>query len=250
MANLYLDGIFDRGSASPSTVRIWIPRPSPITGFNLDLCGLLIGDPTFSLQNKWGPIISDISNLTDVTSLMGTASIATWISASTNCWKGTAPISLNVSFYLINYKSTGLNFEEQLKQLGKLAALGKGAFLNGITTTAHGGYQADVWANNETRRGYFTTQAADLSKEQYEGIDAAVEGERSGNNVKSTVQVDFGNKIKIPNLLLVKLDVTKSAVEVANSDGTNVKPLYYKVDAMFTGVAPAVDTEVEFIFNN
>lgn len=245
MANLYLDGIFDSSSGSPSTVRLWIPNKSK-TGFNLDLYGLLIGEPTFSLQNKWGPIINDISNLADVTSLMGTASIATWIAASTNCWKGTSPISVGVSFYLINYK-TNLGLEEKLKQLTKLAALGQGGFASDITSTVHGGYQADIFKSNKE---YFTTDAADLKKEQYEDIKSKVDGERDASGkVISAVQVDFGNKISIPNLLLVKIDVTKSAAEVANPDGSDIKPLYYKVDTQFVGVAPATTTDVDFIFN-
>ena len=246
MANLYLDGIFNKNSGSPSTVRIWIPNKSEETGHEVDLYGLLIGEPTFSLQNKWGPIINDISNLTDVTSLMGSASLFTWIAASTNCWKGTSPISVNVSFYLINYK-TGLNFEAQLRQLAKLAAIGESsaAFASSARSTVHGGYQANIFKSNDE---FFTKKGGELETKHYEYVEDRVNAMKSNGLAKGAVQVDFGNRISIPNLLLVKIDITKSAVEVANSNGSDIKPLYYKVDTQFIGVSPITTKDVDGIF--
>ena len=248
MANLYLDGIFDsKDSASPSTVRLRIPNPSDVTGHTLDLTGLLIGDPTFSLQNKWGPIISDISNLTDVSSLVGTAGVFSWMAASTNCWKGTSPISVNISFYLINYKQKGLDFESKLKSLAKLAALGRtGGALESMQVTVHGGYQADIFKDNTS---YFTDMKGFQDLKDKSGlVDGVASMYNDSGQAKGVVQIIFGNKNSISNLLLVKLDVTESTIEVSDSAGRNRKPLFYKVDAQFIGVAPVNTDDVEYFF--
>ena len=249
MANLYLDGVFDDKSASPSTVRITVPNPG--VGGPIDVKGLLIGDPQFSLQNKWGPIISDITNLTDFSSLWGTAGIFSWISASTNCWKGTSPISVAISFYLINYKRNGLNFESKLKSLAKLAAVGKtGGMLESMQVTVHGGYQADVL---ETNTKYFTDSKG-LEKMKGNvgaGIQKTADlvlAVNENNMAKGAVALIFGNKNAISNLLLVKLDVTESTIEVADQAGGSRKPLFYKVDAQFVGVAPVTTDDVDYMF--
>ena len=251
MANLYLDGIFDsKSSASPSTVRLLIPNVSKATGLSLDLTGIMIGDPTISLQNKWGPIINDISNLTDLSSLVGSNSLFTWIAASTNCWKGTAPISVSISFYLINYKRTGLNFESKLKALAKLAAIGESAgALEGVTSTVHGGYAADIFKSNKS---FFTDLKGLADAEDGANILGAVDAHQrmysTGSTVEGSVMIIFGNKNRIGNLLLTKLDVTESTIEVADQGGGSRKPLFYKVDAQFVGVSPMTTAEVDNIF--
>jgi hypothetical protein len=60
------------------------------------IAGLMANDPTWTASNKWGPIISDLSNLQDWASLIGTNSQISWINASTMCWKGTSPLLLNL----------------------------------------------------------------------------------------------------------------------------------------------------------
>lgn len=249
MANLYLDGVFDDKSASPSTVRITVPNPG--VGGPIDVKGLLIGDPMFSLQNKWGPIISDITNLTDFSSLWGTAGIFSWISASTNCWKGTSPISVAISFYLINYKRNGLNFESKLKSLAKLAAVGKtGGMLESMQVTVHGGYQASVL---EANTSYFTdskgleNMKGNVGAEVQNTADQVLALNPAGM-AKGAVALIFGNKNAISNLLLVKLDVTESTIEVADQAGGSRKPLFYKVDAQFVGVAPVTTDDVDYMF--
>lgn len=253
MANLFLDGIFDsKNSASPSTVRLLIPNISKATGHSLDITGLMIGDPTISLQNKWGPIINDISNLTDVSSLVGDSSLFTWIAASTNCWKATAPISVAISFYLINYKRNGLNFESKLKSLAKLAAIGEAnGALADVKSTVHGGYAADIFKSN---KGYFTDlkgfgEASEAGSVSYADLDNTFQRMYStGSTVEGTVMIIFGNKNRIANLLLTKLDVTESTIEVADQGGGSRKPLFYKVDAQFTGVSPTTTSDIDSIF--
>ena len=111
MAKLFLDGIFSKATNSPSSVGITFP-----VGDNQfeKLVGLMIGDITFSAQNKWGPVINDLTNLADFSALVGSQDLVSWISASTMCWKGTEPLSIGIEFYLINY-AKNLDLERKLK---------------------------------------------------------------------------------------------------------------------------------------
>lgn len=242
MAKLYLEGIFSEISSSPSTVNIVIPY-SPQEHKILN--GLMTSDVSFSAQNTWGPIVNDLTNLQDFGSMMGSDSLFSWIGASTMCWKGTKPLSIGFSFYLINYSQTQEDFKEPLKYLVKLGALNKSSqdFANGLRVTVHGGYAADLLSSNKEyfdgNKAFKDSSALDLSS--YSGL---VDADLS----PGTVSVVFGNKLKVKELLLQKIDVTPSVVEVADSSGNNRKPLYYKVDVAFTGVRPLLTTDVDDMF--
>lgn len=252
MAKLFLDGIFTWGSNSPSSVKITMPFRSPKSSVNqlepINLVGLMTGDPTFSAQNKWGTIINDISNLTDVSSLIGESSMFSWINASTMCWKGTSPLVMGIEFYLINYKRN-LGLEKQLKTLVKLAALERDSMAkagSSFKVLAHGGYAADILEGNNTIKGFFSSNISDSS--QLGSIDLSGLYDPQGNAVGS-LSVQFGHKSRISNLLVQKVDVTESTVEVADQDGSNPKPLYYRVNVQFTGVRPLITADVDSMFD-
>lgn len=249
MAKLFLDGIFKWGSESPSSVKISMPyKSSKTTLKKLELVGLTTGDPSFSAQNKWGTIINDISNLQDVASLIGSSSMFSWINASTMCWKGTSPLMMGIEFYLINYKK-GLDLEEQLKILIKLAALEsdhEAKVGSSFKVLTHGGYAADILEGNDKIKGFFSssvTSSADLGSVDLTGL---YDGE---GNAISSLTVQFGHKSKISNLLLSKIDVTESNIEVADQNGDNPRPLYYRVNAQFTGVRPLLTVDVDNMFS-
>ena len=248
---LFLDGIFEGGNNYPGSVIITIPNPSQKIGSSLELAGLMIGDPTWGAANTWGPIISDLSNLTDISSLVGTESMFSWISASTMCWKGTAPLSIGVDFYLINYKKSGLDLEDKLRTFVKLASLYKDPDATvgaDFKVLAHGGYAADIFKGNaklfdnvKDIQGLKSSAASKLNQsvmESYNGTSYA----------QGSVQLQFGHKSKISNLLLSKVNVTESTVEVADANGDNIKPLYYRVSAQFTGVKPLLTVDVDQMF--
>ena len=108
MAKLFLEGIFENNSESPSSVKIHCSPSADAVG-EINLTGLMLSDPSFSAQNKWGPVINDVTNLQDLGSMLKTESLFSWISSSVMCWKGTSPLSLAIDFYLINYKKEHLN---------------------------------------------------------------------------------------------------------------------------------------------
>ena len=249
MAKLFLDGIFKWGSESPSSVKISMPYKSSKTLLPLlELVGLMTGDPSFSAQNKWGTIINDISNLADVASLVGSSSMFSWINASTMCWKGTSPLTMGIEFYLINYKK-GLHLEEQLKTLVKLAALEadhEAKVGSSFKVLTHGGYAADILEGNDKIKGFFSMSMPSASDVKDVNLNGLYNAE--GTNALSSLTVQFGHKSKISNLLLSKIDVTESTVEVANQDGSDPKPLYYRVNAQFTGVRPLLTVDIDSMF--
>lgn len=246
MANLFLDGMFDSNSASPSRIKITMPNPGDTTDLSsIQLVGLMIGDPSFSAGNKWGTIINDLSNLADFSSLMGSADMWSWIGASTMCWKGTSPLSLGAEFYLINY-SKDQNLEKQLKVLIKFAALHKTGSDSLAKVTVHGGYAADILTNNKS---FFNSEITDLDKLKSSNLSSVDSSLFSNGQAKGSLQVQFGNKLVLRNLLLSKINVTASDIEVASQDGSNVKPLYYRVSTQFTGVRPLLTTDVDYMFS-
>ena len=246
MAKLFLDGIFDMSSDSPSTIRLGVPLETSGNTRGV-LRGLVIGDPTFSAQNKWGPIINDLSNLTDFSSLMGSSSMFSWVSASTMCWKGTTPLNINVEFYLINYKK-GLNLGENLKNLVKLASLNADPDATELgqnfKVKVHGGYAASVFeSNKDIFNNVDFKSASDLSMEKVPFSRDSL------GNIEGSVWISFGHSLRIKNLLLNKIDVTKSTVEVADQNGGSIEPLYYRVSASFTGIKPLITTDVDYMFS-
>ena len=71
----------------------------------------------------------------------------------------------------------------------------------------------------------------------------------SNGNALGSLTLRFGHKSTIRNVLLSKIDVTESNVEVIDQAGGNIKPLYYRVSAQFTGVRPLLSTDVDHMFN-
>ena len=250
-AKLFLDGIFGGSSDSPSTVKITLMNPGR-SGLSVNLKGLMIGDPTFSMGNKWGTIINDLSNLQDFASLIGSDSMFTWINASTMCWKGTNPLSMAIEFYLINYKND-LGLEVQLRNLAKLASLmeDKNATIGkSFKAMVHGGYAADIFDSNNKSFWTSTKDIGDIAAlTTNEDLSKDLGLYDSAGNAKSSITVQFGNKSRIRNLLVAKIDITESTIEVADQDGlSNRKPLYYKVNVQFTGVRPLLSTDLDKMF--
>ena len=255
MTKLFLDGIFDESNVSPSSVIITMPNPSKKEiGGSVELTGLMVGDPSWGAANSWGTVINDVSNLTDISSLLGSESMFSWINASTMCWKGTSPLSIGIEFYLINYKqdqrgSNGRTLEENLRSFVKLASLYKDPDATGgsnFKVLVHGGYAADVLSGND--KAYFdgVKVARDLSNKNASKLNESLYG--SSTSAQGSVQLQFGHKSKISNLLLSKVNVTESTVEVADRSGGNIKPLYYRVSAQFTGVKPLLTVDVDRMF--
>ena len=250
MSTLFLDGIFTDGSESPSSVKITMPNRDASSNVPaINLVGLMQGDVSFSAQNSWGTIVNDISNLADLASLSGSNNMFSWIGASTMCWKGTSPLSIGIEFFLINYKK-GLQLEEQLKTLVKLAALDENvnatANSGSYTAQVHGGYAPDLFSDNTSL--FWSLGEIKSSNDLKSPIDNSKLYNSNGQAV-GALQLAFGKKSVINNLLLSKINVTESIVEVSDQSGGSRKPLFYKVNAQFTGVRPLLTVDVDNMFN-
>ena len=205
--------------------------------------GLLTNEVTVSSQVKWGTILNDVSNLQAVASLLGSAKMWTWIGASTMCWYGTEPVKTGFEFYLINYKR-GMRLEEKLKNLNLLTSLVKA---NSAAVFVHGGYSPPVLTTNNSA----FNNGEKAKGEDAEGILGWLDNVMNGaltnagkeGHDKGTVSVIVGNKITLSRMLIQRLDVTPSTVEVV--DGL---PLYYRVSVSLTGNQPLLSTQVEEMY--
>lgn len=245
---LFLDGIFNTENLDklpPSAVKIFFPvlsnSDSPVRSYE-SIQGLLTSEVTVSSQVKWGTILNDVSNLQAVASLLGSAKMWTWIGASTMCWQGTEPIKTSFEFYLINYKR-GMKLEEKLRNLNTLTALIKAG---NASVFIHGGYTPPVLSTNASvfnnGEGEELSTGGILDKlDKMFGLSDI--GRK--NRDKGTISVLVGNKLMLSRMLVQRLDVTPSLVEVP--DGL---PLYYRVSMSLTGNQPLLSTQVEEMYRN
>ena len=236
---LFLDGIFDEGNISPSSVYIRYPVVGLSTRNSIN--GLLISEPTMSSGNTWGPILNDVSNIQDIASLIGSPQMWSWIGASVMCWKGTSPLKTSIEFYLINYKPN-LGLEQKLKELNYLTSLYD--VNREVAVQVHGGYSAKVLEKN---RSFFDNEVKrDKGESNSNFITRQLERFNSDdliNMEEGTITIEFGRKLFIRNMLIQRLDVTPSIVEVP--DG---KPLYYRVSMSLTGSRPLLSTDVDRMY--
>ena len=232
---LFLDSFMPGTADSPSIVTLVLPDG---TNFR----ALTASDITVSLGNKFGSLIPDTSALSDVSQMLNNINVAGWIGASTQVWKSTQPISFNLELYLINYKP-GLNYEAQLKALAKLATVAPSDYPIGqsITYKVHGGYAPDIFLDN-------------LKQIEWEGSSLATQinnGSILTNMTKGTITMKVGSKFRLKNLVLTKLDIQQSIIEVYSpARGGSPKPLYYKLNIGLMTNKCAVSTDVDNMFGS
>lgn len=227
---LFIENILT--NVSPSTIDIMYQDRENFTFSHL--MGLLTSEPTLSTSVKWGPILNDVTNLQDVASLLGSQSMWTWIGASTMCWKGTDPIKTSIEFYLINYRPN-LGIEDSLRKLNYFTSLEKDGM---ATVYVHGGYGAQVLETNSKLFNNHLSSVRDISGNQSLG-----EIGMNGLDQKGTLMIKLGNKILLTKMLISRLDVTPSLVEVPDK-----KPLYYKVSMSLIGTQPLLSTDVDNMY--
>ena len=242
--SLFLEGLFNQdigGKLPPSAIRMTFPvlstQDGSFQGYEI-LQGLLSSEVTVSSQIKWGSILNDVSNLQAVASLLGRQKMWSWIGASTMCWYGTEPIKTGFEFYLINYRR-GLKLEEKLTKLNYLTSLIKAG---DASVYVHGGYAPPVL---ETNNSIFDNgKRKNISKATLtETILEPFNSSELYEYNQGTVSIIVGNKIKLSKMLVQRLDVTPSVIEVP--DGL---PLYYKVSVSLTGHQPLLSTQVDNMY--
>lgn len=248
---LFLDKIFSE--LSPSSILIRFPVVNKPNSGNRDgstvssLYGLLTSEVSISSQNKWGPILNDVTNIQDISSLLGETHMWSWIGASTMCWKGTEPLKTGFEFFLINYKK-GLCLENKLTQLNYLTSLSN--IDKNIAVKVHGGYAAQTLNTNKKLFNNGAASRGDSALSDFlfpftPLVDAFADEDDKNVENNGIVNIYIGNKIALKKMLVSRLDVTPSLVELP--DGL---PLYYRVSISLTGTQPLLSTDVDKMYNN
>ena len=247
---LFLDGLFNSettGKMPPSAIKVIFPvlnQQKGTTRSYESVQGLLSNDVTVSSQVKWGTILNDVSNLQAVASLLSDKKMWTWIGASTMCWYGTEPIKTNFEFYLINYKR-GMKLEEKLTNLNLLTSLVRA---DKFRVYVHGGYAAKILNTNTImfNNGVAKQSNSENNGSITSGLAKLMEFAENIPDEKfdeGTISILIGNKLTLSQMLVQRLDVTPSTVEVV--DGL---PLYYRVSMSLTGARPLLSTQVEEMY--
>ena len=258
---LFIESFMPGTADSPSVVELAIPTYTASTQARetVTLTGLLNSDITISLKNKFGALLPDMSALSDIAQVLHSANIAAWIGASSQLWKGTDPINLPLTFYLINYKP-GLDYEKGLKALAKLAAMdpvGNEGLADKASVNVHGGYMVDAFANNAEQGGFggkfiergFGGKFKSHKIDFLEGAGRWWSGEyATAARYDGTIAVRIGKSIKLSKLILTKCEITPSVIEVCRSNGKDVKPLYYRVSVNLMTCRAALTSDVDEIF--
>jgi len=227
-----------------STITIILPG---YPGEEGKIRGIVENDVSVTLGNSFGPLVPDLTTLQDFFMLADTKTIPSWIGASAQTWKGTNPISFSTDMYLINW-SPDLNYEKQLKALGSFCTLTQSGSSN-FMVKVHGGYQPNFLSSNNKffNMGVFTqsVEESEANREESAETLASQLEQIQGNIENGTITVLIGSRFKLANLLLTRLDITPSIVEVYNPNvGGKPKPLYYRVGMSFQTARAALNTDL------
>lgn len=198
--------------------------------FNLKhIKGIFQDDPQIVLSNMWSPI-SDLKNaltpLQDIQQVLGAENISSYISASGQAWKGTPPIEVNCSFYLVSFNKNS-NIKGDISLLSKLCALD---VTGGMSIKPHGGYKLNVYDNNNR-----------LNDLTYSTLPSIL----GSDSVSGTVTLTFNSSMhtEIQGLLVKRISVQASTVSVKSG-----APLYYYVNMSFVGYRPPIVRDIERMF--
>ena len=245
----FLDSFMPGTADSPSIVTLILPDG---TNFR----ALATSDISISLGNTFGSFIPDVTALSDLSQIMNNQNVISWIGASTQLWKSTKPISFSLDLYLVNYKPN-LGYEQKLKKLASLATMGLSSAVDvgpagfnpqDWTTRVHGGYEPKFWEGN--RGQILGNDDFDYGKFSTSMNDKYVEG-GSSFDTKGTITVKIGSHFKLGNLIMTKLDIQPSIVEVYSpSVGGTPKPLYYRIGIGLQTNRAAVSTDLDGMFRS
>lgn len=237
---------------SPSNIEIQLPNTE-----NGIIRGILDGDLSVSMGNSFGPLIPDLVVLQDFFALANINAAPSWIGASAQMWRGTNPISFSLDMYLVNWKPD-LQYEEQLRALGSFCTLSNGGnngFTDKFIVKVHGGYRPNFLDSNKQ---FFSMSALDNASQEQEAddtqkgstiIESTKEIETNLNKGDGTITVRIGNHFRLGFLLLTRLDVSPSSVEVYSPRvGGKKKPLYYRVGMSFQTARAALNTDLTGVF--
>lgn len=185
------------------------------------LVGLVEQDIKFKSGITWGSIMPDLQTLNEISQIVNSQNMVSWISSSTGSWKSTKPFEFDITFYLVTHSLDKAkqphNIKEQASWLVKMCALHTTDF---ATARVHGGYTLNLIQDNEhqSASSYFTPDGK-INPAHARKLTEVNDG---------LITMVLGDTMVIDKLLVQNVDITPSSVQVASGI-----PLYIKVDASF-----------------
>ena len=259
---LYVERMLDRDmSLYPSgVIEISIPKTDvspnpndPSRGNRVEVRALLDGDIKFSLGNKWDNLINIGTDISDwqQTLNLGAYNLLNWVSASSVGWKGSDPLTITFSCYLVTYKRNQVEIMEQARWLAGLSAIYVNNSGNGVESNAtvrvHGGYTPKFWVGNANLGDYTAFVGTDGVNTNTPINDFTV-GDIYNNGVNNDtgmVKLHWGGPggPVITGLLLDKCEVEISSVMCAPKE-----PLWIKLTPQFRTYRAMTVGDVDRIF--
>lgn len=138
-------------------------RLPSVSGEEYIVQGFLTDEPTINMGNTWESAVPDISSLNDFMQIANEGPVS-WISTSKAAWKGTAPITVDLNFYLLSFNTEQIKgnstvdnmpVSKQAAAFAQLAAVeGKSeaasnGFFDRLKVKIHGGYTPNYFEGNE-----------------------------------------------------------------------------------------------------
>ena len=260
--SFYIESFMPGTADTPSIAYIDIPQAGEAP---IQMKALLATDVSIQLANQFGNLLPGTEVLAGIAQAVGVVNIPSWIGASVQGWRGTAPIKLNLELFLVNYRPN-LGYEEQLKALTRLATVSKSSrddILGHITHQVHGGYDtnASAFASNlqfleKTPSMYLQSRKDNniFKDETNDYLNLAKLGTEVSNRgaakFNGTLEIRVGNRFKLKDLILTSIAVTPSSVEVYSPRlSERPKPLFYKISMSVMTCRTALSTDVDGMFS-
>lgn len=229
--------------------------------------GFLAEDPVINMKTNWEALLPDVSNLSDWSNL-ATGSSVSWIASTKATWKGTDPITLSLTFYLLTYRKAQLKggkkgdpkdmpVSEQAARFAALLAVSPKDVSEGDGPLAefginvHGNYRANVFEGNTEFTGNKDNPAL---KDAYTRVLGT--SNELLNDANSTVSIMINGNGKpsqwFSKMLLADATFTPSPVRCGYWENhkfqTSSEPLYIKVQATFRLAHTATVTDAVRMF--
>lgn len=187
--------------------------------------GILQDDIQIRMMNNWSPnseINTALDKLQEFQQVWGADSVVNYLPTSGMTWKGTPPIRVQVSFYLITLNKNS-NIRHSAKLLAGLCALN---VTGSMSTGFHGGYKLDLYDN-----ALNLNNNIDLTNNQED-----VQG-------TCNILVNAKTNTYIRGLLCTEFQCQPSTVSCRNGE-----PLYYNIGMSFTGYRAPILSDLDSMF--
>lgn len=221
--------------------------------------GYLTEDPQISLKNNWEALIPDLGAINDFMQIadLGTTS---WISTSKATWKGTDPLTVTLTFYLITNRMSQIRSKNgtgpdmpvtvQASYFARLCALspadkagsrGNSGMFDTLSVNVHGGYVPNFFQRNNEFSGKTINEKNEASARAHQMFNGDLSGVDLSNSCEGTIQIVINGggrpTLYFTKMLLADITFNPSTVRAGYWSGdtfiTSSEPLYIRCQATF-----------------